>query len=49
MAHNQKAASNSGDVCPVCGGTGIEQYEEIVEGYSAPLKYGRECPRCRGK
>lgn len=46
MECNQEAALNS-DVCPVCGGTGYELYQQRVSGYETPLEFARPCTRCR--
>lgn len=46
---NNQAVSGSGDVCPVCNGTGWELFEKMVDGYDTPLEYSRPCPRCKGK
>ena len=48
MNHTQNQASGSGDKCPVCGGTGWELYEKMVDGYDTPLEYSRPCSRCKG-
>lgn len=45
---NQKAvaASNSGDVCGICHGTGWKLYEKKVDEYNSPLTYASPCPKC---
>lgn len=39
-------ASDFGDVCDICHGTGIQYYEKEIEGYNAPLSFARKCPKC---
>ena len=46
---NQNPVFGSGDKCPVCGGTGTELFEKMIDGYDTPLEYARPCPRCKGK
>lgn len=46
MEHSQTVHSNS-DVCPVCGGTGWESYQEEVEEYNIPIEFARRCSRCQ--
>lgn len=40
MKHSQEAALNS-DICPVCSSTGYELYQQMIEGYEAPLEFAR--------
>lgn len=47
MERNQKAVSNY-DVCPVCGGTGVELYNPgKIPGYGIPHDFGKPCTRCQ--
>lgn len=48
MGHNQQAVSNS-DVCPICGGTGYELFQQRVDGYKVPVEFARSCTGCRAE
>ena len=42
-------ASDFGDVCDICHGTGWKLCEKEVEGYTTPLTYAVPCPKCGKK
>ena len=47
-AENRNQASNYGEKCPVCGGSGWEVFNKSVEdaAYNTPLVFAKPCHKC---
>lgn len=47
MVEYARKVRSSSDVCPVCGGTGWELFQQREDGYDIPLDFYRPCTSCK--